>query len=103
MSSVTRSEHRNVEFAVLDSEIEQLPDLKGYLKFASSPEWRRVTCLRRRLRKWMKLPPMSVRRPGRVGRPRDPATTAMSKAAPGTQATPTRRGLEKRPMASSPD
>jgi type IV secretory pathway TraG/TraD family ATPase VirD4 len=43
MSSVTRSEHRNVEFAVLDSEIEQLPDLKGYLKFASSPEWRRVT------------------------------------------------------------
>jgi type IV secretory pathway TraG/TraD family ATPase VirD4 len=43
MSSVTRSEHRNVEFAVLDSEIEQLPDLKGYLKFASSPGWRRVT------------------------------------------------------------
>jgi hypothetical protein len=43
MSSVTRSEHRNVELAVLDSEIEQLPDLKGYLKFASSPEWRRVT------------------------------------------------------------
>ena len=43
MPSVTRSEHRSVEFAVLDSEIEQLPDLKGYLKLASSPEWRRVT------------------------------------------------------------
>jgi len=42
MPSVTRSEHRNVELAVLDSEIEQLPDLKGYLKFASTPEWRRV-------------------------------------------------------------
>jgi hypothetical protein len=42
MSSVTRSEHRSVELAVLDSEIEQLPDLKGYLKLASSPEWRRV-------------------------------------------------------------
>jgi Type IV secretion-system coupling protein DNA-binding domain len=42
MPSVTRSEHRSVEFAVLDSEIEQLPDLKGYLKLASSPEWRRV-------------------------------------------------------------
>jgi Type IV secretion-system coupling protein DNA-binding domain len=42
MPSVTRSEHRNVELAVLDSEIEQLPDLKGYLKFASNPEWRRV-------------------------------------------------------------
>jgi type IV secretory pathway TraG/TraD family ATPase VirD4 len=43
LPSVTRSEHRNVEFAVLDSEIEQLADLKGYLKFASTPEWRRVT------------------------------------------------------------
>jgi hypothetical protein len=25
------------------SEIEQLPDLTGYLKVASRPEWRRVT------------------------------------------------------------
>jgi hypothetical protein len=31
------------ESAVLPSEIEQLPDLQGYLKFASQPEWRRVT------------------------------------------------------------
>jgi len=29
------------EAAVLPSEIEQLPDLQGYLKFASQPEWRR--------------------------------------------------------------
>jgi Type IV secretion-system coupling protein DNA-binding domain len=43
MPSVTRSQHRSVELAVLDSEIEQLADLKGYLKFASRPEWRRVT------------------------------------------------------------
>ena len=42
MPSVTRSQHLNIEPAVLDSEIEQLPDLKGYLKFASRPEWRRV-------------------------------------------------------------
>ena len=30
------------ESAVLPSQIEQLPDLEGYLKFASTPEWRRV-------------------------------------------------------------
>jgi type IV secretory pathway TraG/TraD family ATPase VirD4 len=42
LPSVTRSQHLNIEPAVLDSEIEQLADLKGYLKFASRPEWRRV-------------------------------------------------------------
>jgi hypothetical protein len=28
------------------SEIEQLPDLSGFLKVASRPEWRRVTIAR---------------------------------------------------------
>ncbi|HKD55024.1 MAG TPA: type IV secretion system DNA-binding domain-containing protein [Steroidobacteraceae bacterium] len=41
-SSVTRAEHVSVEPAVMGSEIEQLPDLAGYLKLASRPEWRRV-------------------------------------------------------------
>jgi type IV secretory pathway TraG/TraD family ATPase VirD4 len=41
-SSTTRAEHSSIEPAVLDSEIEQLPDLNGYLKFASSPNWYRV-------------------------------------------------------------
>ncbi|MBV8341168.1 MAG: type IV secretion system DNA-binding domain-containing protein, partial [Gammaproteobacteria bacterium] len=40
--SITRSEHLGVESAVMASEIEQLPDLSGYLKLASSREWRRV-------------------------------------------------------------
>ena len=40
--SKTRSEHFSIEPAVLDSEIEQLPDLAGYLKLASSPEWWKV-------------------------------------------------------------
>jgi type IV secretory pathway TraG/TraD family ATPase VirD4 len=40
--SVTHAEHTSVESAVMGSEIEQLPDLSGYLKLASSPEWRRV-------------------------------------------------------------
>jgi hypothetical protein len=40
--SETRSEHIAMESAVLPAEIEQLPDLAGYLKFASSPVWQRV-------------------------------------------------------------
>jgi Type IV secretion-system coupling protein DNA-binding domain len=40
--SVTRSEHVAVESAVMSSQIEQLPDLSGYLKLASQPSWQRV-------------------------------------------------------------
>lgn len=40
-SSVTRSEHHVTDAAILPSEIEQLPDLQGFLKFASVPTWRR--------------------------------------------------------------
>jgi hypothetical protein len=42
VGSVSHSEHYAVEPAVLPSQIEQLPDLAGYLKHASSPEWQRV-------------------------------------------------------------
>ena len=42
LGSVTHSEHRTLEPAVLPSEVEQLPDLAGYLKFASDPQWQRV-------------------------------------------------------------
>ena len=41
-SSVTSSEHHVTEAAVLPSEIEQLPDLQGYLKLASHPAWMKV-------------------------------------------------------------
>jgi type IV secretory pathway TraG/TraD family ATPase VirD4 len=40
--SVSTSFQHVTESAVLASEIEQLPDLQGFLKFASSPEWRRI-------------------------------------------------------------
>jgi hypothetical protein len=40
--AVTKAEHCRTEAAVMGSQIEQLPDLSGYLKFASSPAWRRV-------------------------------------------------------------
>jgi type IV secretory pathway TraG/TraD family ATPase VirD4 len=42
LPSVTRSEQLRIEPAVMDSEIEQLPDLTGYLKCASRPHWLRV-------------------------------------------------------------
>jgi hypothetical protein len=42
LSSTSWSEHTVLEPAVLDSEIEQLPDLHGLLKFASAARWERV-------------------------------------------------------------
>jgi type IV secretory pathway TraG/TraD family ATPase VirD4 len=38
----TLSTQRTVEAAVMPAEIEQLPDLNGYLKLASRPDWQRV-------------------------------------------------------------
>jgi hypothetical protein len=40
--SETTSEHRAVESALMASEIERLPDLQGFLKLTSSPDWQRV-------------------------------------------------------------
>jgi hypothetical protein len=40
--STTTSLHHATEPAVLPAEIEQLPDLSGYLKLASRPEWVKV-------------------------------------------------------------
>ncbi|HEY2037938.1 MAG TPA: type IV secretion system DNA-binding domain-containing protein, partial [Steroidobacteraceae bacterium] len=42
LPSITESEHRQIEPAVMDSEIERLPDLAGFLKLASRPDWMRV-------------------------------------------------------------
>src|SRR5580698_9549200 len=40
LPSITRSEHQSTEAAVMGAQIEQLPDLSGYLKLASAPDWR---------------------------------------------------------------
>src|SRR5262249_12405940 len=60
-SSVTRAEHVSVEPAVMGSEIEQLPDLAGYLKLASRPEWRRVRLHRPLQRKRVEVTPYVAR------------------------------------------
>ncbi len=42
LGSVSRTQHIGIEPAVLASQVEQLPDLTGYLKYASDPNWVRV-------------------------------------------------------------
>ena len=42
LGSISHGQHYSVEAAVLPSQIEQLPDLSGYLKRASEPEWQQV-------------------------------------------------------------
>jgi type IV secretory pathway TraG/TraD family ATPase VirD4 len=42
LGSISKSQHFSVEAAVLPSQVEQLPDLAGYLKLASDPAWVRV-------------------------------------------------------------
>jgi type IV secretory pathway TraG/TraD family ATPase VirD4 len=49
LGSISHSQHSSVEPAVLASQIEQLPDLTGYLKHASDPEWRRIRLQARHL------------------------------------------------------
>jgi type IV secretory pathway TraG/TraD family ATPase VirD4 len=46
--SETRSEHLQIEPAVMPAQIEQLPDLAGYLKLASRPHWACVRVAPRR-------------------------------------------------------
>jgi type IV secretory pathway TraG/TraD family ATPase VirD4 len=46
--STNVSEQHVIEAAVMPSELEQLPDLSGFLKTASSPSWRRVRIARPR-------------------------------------------------------
>lgn len=42
-TTFSMAEQIAIEDAVLSSEIEQLPDLNGYIKFANQEEWRRIT------------------------------------------------------------
>jgi type IV secretory pathway TraG/TraD family ATPase VirD4 len=42
LGSVSHTQHYAVESAVLPAQVEQLPDLTGYLKYASDPTWQRV-------------------------------------------------------------
>ena len=65
--TITRAERLDVERAVMASQIEQLPDLHGYLKLASRPEWRRVRLEPARLRE-RGMPAESERTVARAGK-----------------------------------
>jgi len=43
LGSTTTSQHLKIEPAVMASEIERLPDLAGFLKLASCPDWHSIT------------------------------------------------------------
>lgn len=75
MASTTTSEHRTIEPAIMASEIERLPDLHGFLKLASNPDWMPV-----RLR-YVDTPPSARARPER------PMVTPDAVAAPVPEAS----------------
>jgi type IV secretory pathway TraG/TraD family ATPase VirD4 len=92
--SSTSSEHTSVEPAVMDSQIEQIPDLCGYLKLASRPEWLMVGL----------SPPTSVERsqsetPAFV--PISMVTAAMPVPAMKKETVPKRRARAKAPSADT--
>jgi hypothetical protein len=101
--ATTRSEHVNIEPAVMDSEIEQLPDLCGYLKFASRPEWLAVR-LRPESRRAAIQPEEAAYLPAEV-----PAAAASSATAAGGSAAsavvpaaaPTRVPVAARPRSAA--
>lgn len=67
-ASTTTSQQLRIEPAVMASEIERLPDLEGFLKVASQPDWRRV-----------RLTPVRV---PAVARRREPEAASTSSADP---------------------
>jgi type IV secretory pathway TraG/TraD family ATPase VirD4 len=85
LSSTTSTEQRSIEPAVMASEIERLPNLQGYLKFASIPDWHRITLTHveypivRQRRSDTKAPPI---RPAAVVPASVGAGAAMAAAAP---------------------
>jgi len=90
LASVTSSEQLRIEPAVMASEIERLPDLSGYLKLVSIPDWFSV-----------KLTPSSI---AANPRPRRPVPSPPSSPpAPTPTSTPTPDSpSESKPQAAAP-
>jgi type IV secretory pathway TraG/TraD family ATPase VirD4 len=106
MASTTSSEQLRIEPAVMASEIERLPDLAGYLKLASIPDWFAVKLtpiseeLRPRPRRRSNVTPPSLD-PSPPNRPiPDPPTAASPTAAP---SIPSASTSSRRSRAPTPD
>jgi type IV secretory pathway TraG/TraD family ATPase VirD4 len=102
--STTLNESIKIEPAVMASEIERLPDLEGFLKLASNPDWRRVRLTPRNepmverphrpLMTTLPPPPLPPRSPDSAASPPAPPSqqTPASAAAPPTSIPPKARG-----------
>ncbi|HEX4377107.1 MAG TPA: type IV secretion system DNA-binding domain-containing protein [Steroidobacteraceae bacterium] len=111
--TTSRSEHYSVEPAVLPSQIEQIPDLCGYLKLASRPEWLRTRVVAMRPAETGREPPeaflpappaaLSLPVPARSSSPKSRPRTRSPKAAQGSQtAQPKRSPRARRGGAETP-
>ncbi len=69
-TSTTSTQHIRMEPAVMASEVERLPDLAGFLKVASEPDWRAVTLMpdRRQPRARVHRPAVATAAPTTDGR-----------------------------------
>jgi type IV secretory pathway TraG/TraD family ATPase VirD4 len=96
-ASTTTSEHLKIEPAIMASEIERLPDLEGYLKFASIPDWRRVRLTP------VSCPTVARSRPLETAlsepTPAPAAPPAASSAGAEPRSTPVRRAQSRAPTA----
>jgi type IV secretory pathway TraG/TraD family ATPase VirD4 len=98
-SSSTASQHLKIEPAVMASEIERLPDLSGFLKLASVPDWQLAT-LTPRNEPITRPPRPSVAAspsPPNAEPPGTPASPPSSSSAARSPATPS-----STPMAPTP-
>ncbi len=85
-ASTTHAEHFAIEPAIMDSEVEQLEDLEGYVKFASLPQWLRVR-LQPQVRQTLASPSSRFVRMSAAPLPRSASMPAPRPAAEASQST----------------
>lgn len=117
-SSITTSQQIRTEYAVMASEIERLPDLTGFLKLASIPDWQVITLTRAnestKSAAWRPsrtacppAPPAAPSAPAAsvppVMPPSSPVTPSTPEVAPASPAAANRKGNPRagKPRASS--
>jgi type IV secretory pathway TraG/TraD family ATPase VirD4 len=83
-SSTTSSQHLKIEPAVMGSQIERLPDLAGFLKLATLPDWQAVTLTPRGERSVVRIRKPAVVVSAPAATPPTPSATAPTAPPPAT-------------------
>jgi type IV secretory pathway TraG/TraD family ATPase VirD4 len=93
-SSTTSSQHLKIEPAVMASEIERLPDLEGFLKLATTPDWQSVRLTPKREPNVVRIrkpsvttnspPPTAANSPTSASSPTAPTSPTSSSPTPAT-------------------